>query len=88
MLEQARFGKVTIAPFEAKLAIGGAGASPQEAAAFVVNSTHMGRVLKAVGEDRLAAAIADLAAAFTPHHIPGKGTLMGGKAWLVTALAV
>lgn len=84
VLEQAGFGKIAITPFEQKLAIGGASATPQDAAAFVVESTHMGRMLKEAGD----AAVTDLAAAFAPHHVEGKGTLIGAKIWLVTALAV
>jgi hypothetical protein len=84
VLEQADFGKIAIEPFEAKLAIGGAGATPEDAADFVVGSTHMGRLLQEAGPQ----AVADLAAAFAPHHLPGKGTLIGGKVWMVTAWAV
>ena len=88
ILEQADFGRIAIAPFEARIAVGGAGATPEEAAAFVVENTHMGRQLKSVGEDKLASAIADLAEAFTPYHVPGKGTLLGARIWLVTAWAI
>ncbi len=88
VLAQADFGKMAVTPFETKLAIGGAGATPEQAAAFIVSSTHMGKMLRDAGEDRIEAATADLAAAFAPHHVPGKGTLIGGKVWLVTAVAV
>lgn len=88
ILEQASFGKIEFAPFDTKLAIGGTGATPEEAASFIVNSTPMGRTLKSVGEDRLEAALTDLGAAFAPYNVPGKGTLMGGKAWFVTAVAL
>jgi SAM-dependent methyltransferase len=88
VLEQAGFGRIEIVPFEAKLAIGGPGASAREAAEFVVAATHMGKALASVGPEKLDAAVADLAEAFAPHHLPGKGTLLGGKAWLVTAQAI
>jgi SAM-dependent methyltransferase len=88
VLEQAGFGGIAIVPFEAQLAVGGPGASAREAAEFVVAATHMGKALASVGPERLDAAIADLAEAFAPHHVPGKGTLLGGKAWLVTARAL
>ncbi|MBO9574421.1 MAG: class I SAM-dependent methyltransferase [Sphingobium sp.] len=84
VLEQANFGRISIEPFEATLAVGGVGATPEEAAAFVVSSTHMGRLLQEAGP----AAVTDLAAAFAPHYQEGKGTLIGGKAWIVTAWAV
>jgi SAM-dependent methyltransferase len=83
VLQQGRFERITIMPFEARLAIGGFGATAQEAAAFVVAGTHMGRMLQAAGSS----AVDDLAAAFAPHHVPGEGTLIGGKAWIVTAVA-
>jgi SAM-dependent methyltransferase len=88
VLEKAGFGSIAITPFEARLAIGGAGASPRAAAEFVVAATHMGKALQAVGPEKLESAIADLASAFAPYHVAGKGTLLGGKAWLVTALAL
>jgi SAM-dependent methyltransferase len=84
VLEQANFGKIAIEPFEAQLAIGGAGATPEDAADFVIGSTHMGRLLQEAGPQ----AIADLAVAFAPYHVLGKGTLIGGKVWMVTAYAV
>ncbi len=87
VLEQADFGTISVEPFETKLAIGGAGATPDDAAAFVVAGTHMGRALKALAEEKQVQAIADLATAFAPYHVPGKGVLVGGKIWLVTALA-
>ncbi len=87
VLEQAGFGRIAIQPFETPLAIGGAGATPQEAAAFVIGSTHMGRLLQNAGPGKEEAALADLTAAFTPYHVPGKGTLIGGKVWFVTAFA-
>jgi SAM-dependent methyltransferase len=87
VLEQAGFGGIEITPFEAQLAIGGPGASARDAAEFVVAATHMGKALAALGPEKLGAAIADLADAFAPHHVPGEGTLLGGKAWIVTARA-
>lgn len=84
VLEKAGFGRTTFEPFEAKLAIGGVGATPQDAADFVVGSTHMGRMLQEAGPQ----AVADLAAAFAPYHVPGKGTLIGGKVWIVTTWAI
>ena len=84
VLEQADFGRIDIVPFEAQLAIGGAGATPEAAADFLVESTMMGRLLQEAGPQ----AVADLAAAFAPHHVEGKGVLMTGKVWFVTAFAV
>jgi len=87
ILEQAPFERIAITPFEAPLAVGGPGATSQEAAQFVVTGTHVGRALLAVGPEKLDAATADLAAAFAPHHVAGKGVILGGKAWIVTAFA-
>jgi hypothetical protein len=44
----------------------------------------MGSMLQAAGPQ----AVADLAAAFAPHFVEGKGTLIGAKIWFVTAWAV
>jgi len=88
LLEQAGFGEVSITPCEALLPVGGAGATPTEAANFVATTMSVGRALDQAGEDVRRAVIDDLVAAFTPHHEPGKGNLLGGKAWLITATAI
>ncbi|MBO9580681.1 MAG: class I SAM-dependent methyltransferase [Sphingobium sp.] len=84
VLEKADFGRISFAPFETRLAIGGVGATPEEAADFLISSTPMGRMLKEGGHQ----AVADLTAAFAPYHVPGKGVLVGAKVWIVTAWAV
>jgi len=84
VLEKADFGRISFEPFETRLAIGGVGATPEDAADFIISSTHMGRMLKESGPQ----VVADLAAAFVPYHVPGKGVLIGAKVWIVTAWAV
>jgi ubiquinone/menaquinone biosynthesis C-methylase UbiE len=88
LLEQAQFGSIEITPFETLMPVGGAGATPEEAAEFVSKSLSVARALEVAPEALRQAVIADLAAALEPHHVPGKGNLLGGKAWLVTARAV
>ena len=84
VLAQAGFGDVVVTPCERALPIGGAGATPREGATFILTATTLAQL---VPEDRRDAAIDALAAAFAPHHVPGKGNLLTGKAWLVTARA-
>jgi len=82
LLTQAGFGAPEITPCACSLPVGGPATSAQDAARFVLTATHAGRL---VAEARQEEAIGALADAFAPHHVPGKGVLIGGKAWLVTA---
>lgn len=83
VLEKAGFGRISFEPLAAELAIGGVGATPEEAADFIISSTHMGRMLKEAGPD----AVADLGSAFADNYVPGKGTMVAAKIWIVTAFA-
>lgn len=85
VLEQAGFGDIAIEPCVRDLAVGGAGATPRAAAEFILSAMHFAQ---AIGEDQHEAAIADIAQALEPHHVPGKGNLLPGKAWIVTARAI
>jgi ubiquinone/menaquinone biosynthesis C-methylase UbiE len=87
LLDQGRFESIEITPCETLMPVGGAGATPAEAAQFIAGSLSVARSLEAAPEALREAVIADLAAALEPHHVPGKGNLLGGKAWLVTARA-
>jgi len=87
VLAQAGFGAVAVEPCERPLPVGGAGAAPRDAADMLVSTLSIGRAVEAAGPEKRAAVIADIEAALTPHHVPGQGNMLGGKAWLVTATA-
>jgi SAM-dependent methyltransferase len=81
------FGAIEIAAYEGKQAIGGAGATPQDALEFVLGSLGVGRILAEQADDVRALASADLLAMFERNHVPGEGIMLACKAWLVTAAA-
>ena len=85
VLEAAGFADIRIEPCERDLLVGGPGATPEDAADFILSAMHFA---EQVPEERRAEAKAKLAAALAPHHVPGKGNLLPGKALIVTAKAV
>lgn len=85
VLEQAGFGAIEITPCARDMPVGGVSASPREAAEFVLDAMHLAGE---VPDDQREAAIASMADALAPHHVPGRGNLLPGKAWLVSARAV
>lgn len=87
ILSAAGFSGMDAAAYEGQQAVGGPGASPDEATDFVLGSMATGRVLAEQGEAVRNAARADLTALFARHHRSGEGVLLGCKAWLVTAEA-
>ncbi len=88
VLTQAEFGQIEITPCERMLPVGGAGATPRAAAEMLMSTLSIGAAVKAAGPEKRDAVIADIEAALAPHHAPGAGNMMGGKAWIVTAKAV
>lgn len=88
VLAQADMGEVVITPCEQMLPVGGAGASPREAAEMLVSTLSIGQAVKTVAPDKIDAVIAELTDALAAHHVPGKGNMLGGKAWIVTAKAL
>ena len=87
ILAAAGFTAMEAAAYEGEQAVGGPGASPQDATGFVLASMAAGRILAEQGGSVLAAARADLTALFSRHHRPGEGVMLGCKAWLVNARA-
>ena len=85
ILEQADFGEIEVETCQHDLPVGGAGATPQEAAEFAISGMSAGAQ---VPQEQQAAAAAKLAQAFMPYHVPGKGNLIKGTALLVSAKAV
>ena len=87
ILTAAGFSGMEAEAYEGQQAVGGPGASPEQATDFVLGSMAAGRVLAEQGEAVREAARADLTALFARHYRVGEGVLLGCKAWLVTASA-
>ncbi len=87
ILHEAGFSGMEAAAYQGEQAVGGPGASPEEATDFVLGSMAAGRILAEQGEVVREAARAHLTAVFTRHHRAGEGVMLGCKAWLVTAHA-
>lgn len=87
ILTIAGFSAPDIEAYQGEQAIGGPGATPDEAADFALASMAIGRALAEAGEDVLARARADLVSLFERHHVPGQGVMMANKVWLLTATA-
>ena len=85
VLVGAGYSDIDIATYQGLQAVGGAGATPEDATDFVLASMAVGRVLADLGADVQNAARADLAAMFACHHQVGEGVMLPSKAWLVTA---
>ncbi|MGQ2942867.1 MAG: class I SAM-dependent methyltransferase [Blastomonas fulva] len=87
ILAHAGFSAPDIEVYQGEQAIGGPGASPDDAADFALASMAIGRALAEAGDDVLARARADLVTLFGQRHVPGKGVMMANKVWLLTATA-
>jgi len=87
ILTSAGFSALDIGVWEGQQPMGGPGATPAEAARFITTATSIADSLKAASPDLIARIRADVATLFARYHVPGKGVLLGGKAWLVTATA-
>lgn len=87
ILAHAGFSAPDIEAYQGEQAIGGPGASPQDAADFALASMAIGRALAEAGPDVLARARDDLLNLFERHHVPGQGVMMRNKVWLLTATA-
>ncbi|MCW3836567.1 class I SAM-dependent methyltransferase [Sphingomonas canadensis] len=87
ILAAAGFSEPDIAGWEGLQPIGGPGATPAEAAAFITGASSVADTLKAAGPEIAARVVGEVAALYARFHRPGEGVMMGGKAWLVTARA-
>tara|TARA_R100001244_G_scaffold6593_1_gene7773 strand:- start:29555 stop:30430 length:876 start_codon:yes stop_codon:yes gene_type:complete len=81
------FSEVKVETYDGLQPVGGVGATPEKAVEFAFASLAVGRLLNDKGEATREAAGRELADVFARHHIPGKGVMMQGKAWLVSAIA-
>lgn len=88
VLEAAGFGGMDVEAYHGEQAVGGPGATPEEATAFVLASMAVGSILAEQSEAVRDAACADLGAMFSRHHRPGEGVLLPCKVWLVEARAL
>jgi SAM-dependent methyltransferase len=87
VLEGAGFTNVDTVAYEGLLPVGGVGATPEKAIEFAFASMAVGRLLNDKGEAIIESARQELTDVFTRYHVPGKGVMMPGKAWLVSAIA-
>lgn len=87
ILSSGGFTEMKTSAYEGLQPVGGVGATPEQAADFASAAMATGRLLRDQGEAVVAAARQDLISLFDRHHVPGKGVLMQGKVWLVSAIA-
>ncbi len=87
ILDGSGFSDVDIVAYEALQPVGGIGATPEQAVAFAFASLAVGRALNDKGDAVIDAASQELADLFARYHVPGKGVMMKGKVWLVSAIA-
>ena len=81
------FTEMKTSAYEGLQPVGGVGATPEQAADFASAAMATGRLLRDQGDAVVEAARKDLVSLFDRHHVPGKGVLMQGKVWLVSAIA-
>jgi SAM-dependent methyltransferase len=86
VLESGGFSNVSVSTYQGLQPIGGVNVSPQDAVTFVLSSMAVGRALDEQGADFRSAAEADLIELFQNHYEAGRGVMMQGKAWLVSAM--
>ncbi len=87
VLTDAGFANFEAETYEGLQAVGGPGATPQDALNFALGSMAAGRLLKEAGEDVLRQASNDLLSLYEKHHVDGAGVMMKAKAWLISASA-
>lgn len=81
------FSAMGAATYEGLQAVGGPGATPEQASDFVLASMAVGKLLAVQGDAIRNAARADLTAMFAANHRPAEGVMLSCKVWLVTARA-
>jgi SAM-dependent methyltransferase len=87
ILSSGGFSDVDVAAYVALQPVGGVGATPEQAADFASAAMATGRLLRDQGDAVVNAARKELIDLFARHHVPGKGVMMQGKVWLVSAVA-
>lgn len=84
ILDKSGFASPEIGVWEGEQPVGGVAASPAEAAGFAMRNMILGVNPDDHPPETLASLESDLTAEFSRHHVPGKGVMVRGKAWLVT----
>jgi len=87
IMDGSGFTDMDVLAYQGLQPVGGVDATPEKAVAFALSAMAAGRLLSDKGEAILAAATSELTDVFARHHVPGKGVMMQGKAWLVSAIA-
>ena len=87
IMDGSGFTDMDVVAYQGLQPVGGVDATPEKAVAFALSAMAAGRLLSDKGEAILAAATSELTDVFARHHVPGKGVMMQGKAWLVSAIA-
>lgn len=87
VLSGAGFSGMDVATYQGRQAVGGTGATPEQATDFVLASMAVGKVLAEQSQDVREAARADLTAMFAGHYRDREGVMLPCKVWLVTAQA-
>ena len=87
ILKRGGFADVDVVAYESLQPVGGVGATPEQAADFASAAMATGRLLRDQGDAVVEAARKDLVSLFASHYEPGKGVMMQGKVWLVSAVA-
>ncbi|MFT5329954.1 MAG: ubiquinone/menaquinone biosynthesis C-methylase UbiE [Parasphingorhabdus sp.] len=87
IMDGSGFSDMDVIAYQGLQPVGGVDATPEKAVAFALSAMAAGRLLSDKGEAILAAATSELTDVFARHHVPGKGVMMQGKAWLVSAIA-
>ena len=83
----AGFSNVNIVATKGELPVGGPGATPQQAQAFVRHALAFGQALLDYPPQVQEAAAAELTSLYTKYYRPGEGVMMGYAIWLVSANA-
>jgi len=87
IMQGSGFTDLDVVAYEGLQPVGGVGATPEQAVDFALSAMAAGRLLREKGEGILEAASQELTEVFALHHVPGKGVMMQGKAWLASAIA-
>lgn len=87
VLTGAGFRDVEFGAFEGRLAAGGPGSEPRDAARFMLTSAGVGKLFEEQDAATQQAMVEDLTTVFEQHHVPGEGVMMDAKVWMVSAIA-
>ena len=83
----AGFSNVNIVAARGELPVGGPGAAPEQAQAFVRHALAFGQALLDYPPEVQDVAAAELTSLYARHYRPGEGVMMGYAIWLVSAQA-